>query len=543
MNINEENCALVYREFDLSFHKIIYTRLHNPGGQIDNYVQPQICGGGNGFNNNCTYSGNNKSVTLNPSFFSYSYNQAEYPVVYRPVDFARRPGFEFADSMMFVDAKWDRVYWQAKTDFFPSGSKSIFLKNIDISEPLNCWTLLPPLRLYSTDASLVHPSPGPGAPSSKTDGIFSQYALSDSSFILSFIRYPTSGSPDYNSDIHQINHNAWLSYIERWTLNSPFDDMIDMSGSLVSIGKGIYPHTAHSPVITKNQDWYFQNRIFQTTGETIKTSAWWFLKGQTDEKTIYPMLSLSDSLKNVQLSEIFMLDNNKSIGLKAFDCPEKGQFTPLDTIFSNWFRVDEMKVLGFFSIVGDTSLYRMELESSRGKIDIPVRKDYTKFLTLRKITLLNGKNNLYRIKLIKRNKDIKVWVDLLFDTKRDLAEMSNDTRDLNKSASQDNSNQQIIDLGSGGLSADMDLRIFPNPASEFIYATGELLGSENQAIIYRLYNSAGLEVFKSEGISGQPIIIPTSDLTTGAYFLKAEQKFTDDYEIKHIISKSVIIQR
>jgi len=58
-----------------------------------------------------------------------------------------------------------------------------------------------------------------------------------------------------------------------------------------------------------------------------------------------------------------------------------------------------------------------------------------------------------------------------------------------------------------------------------------------------LYNSAGLEVFKSEGISGRPIMIPTSDLTTGAYFLKAEEKNCDAYEVKHIISKSVIIQR
>lgn len=541
MEIKEDNCALVFREESISTTNIIYTRLHNPGGSIDNYV-PKIFGDtSSGYQREGYYSLDSSTVLLNTWFGQYAYN-AEFPAVYRSVEFAIRPGYKEADSLHYVGAVWDRVYWQGTLGLLTTSPKSIYMKNVDIDDTQARWWLLPPLKLYSPSDNLANASPGPGAPSSKTDGYFHEFALTDSSFLLNFVQYPLLDTLDYNADVFQINHHGWFNSIERWINGTP-DDSVFVSQSINSLGKGKYPHTTHTPVITKHDDWYIHSRIFQTTDENIITRSKLFLKGQTDEKTIYPMLSLSDSIKNAQMSEIFMVDNQKSIGLKAFDSPEPGRIKAVDTIFSDWFRVDEIKELGFYSIVGDTSLYRMELESSKGQIEIPVRKDYTKFLTSRKITLLNGKNNLYRIKLIKRNKDIKVWVDLLFDTKRDLADMSNDTRDLNKSASQENSNHQIIDLGSGGLSADMDLRIFPNPASEFIYATGELLGSENQVIVYSLYNAAGLEVFKSEGISGQPIMIPTSDLTTGAYFLKAEQKFVDDFEIKHIISKSVIIQR
>jgi WD40 repeat protein len=81
--------------------------------------------------------------------------------------------------------------------------------------------------------------------------------------------------------------------------------------------------------------------------------------------------------------------------------------------------------------------------------------------------------------------------------------------------------------------------IYPNPANEFIFVTGELLGTENQIIRYRLYNSSGIEVFTIEGLSGQPIIIPTSGLISGAYFLKVEQKIFND--IQHTITKSLMI--
>ncbi len=86
-----------------------------------------------------------------------------------------------------------------------------------------------------------------------------------------------------------------------------------------------------------------------------------------------------------------------------------------------------------------------------------------------------------------------------------------------------------------------EICVYPNPAEEYIYVTGELSTAVNQLIIYRLFDMTGTEVYKSEGISGQPIIIPTSGLSNGAYFLKAEQKDFEDE--KHTFTKTVIIQR
>lgn len=559
IDINEENCALVYNERYLNFNSIVYTRIRLNGGQVENYVPQQYCDS-DPLNRIGTYFPTNKAVIISNNYGLNGSNNYNYPVVHRPVDFARRPGFEYVDSMHYVGACWDRVYWVGDLAYNPN-HKCILQKNIDIDDNNNCWYLLPKINLYSNDISLSQPSPSSGAPSSKIDGSFSEFALADSSFVLNFISHTLSTTPTtQNSTVHQLNFNAWINYYALWAPLTPNSGQIDVSQGLSNLGNGIYPHPTMTPVITINQDWFMHNRVFQSTSNIIKTSALLFLKGNTDEKAIYPLLSISDSTSknNTLISQIYALGNSiedryKSIGLKAFEFSDKGRIKLSDTIVSDWFRINTIKELAFYTTIADTSLFTLTLEDyQNGKsLTMPLMKDFDSKMNARKITLLNGKNMLYRVKLTKKHKDVKTWVDLVLDEKKDLLDEYSElgSKDLKKGNSNViGSNHQIYDLSQGELSSNqtIDLRIYPNPADEYIYVNCELFANKSQGelIQYTLYNSSGMKVYSSINPASDPIMISTDNLTTGAYFLKAEQlQFDNILETKPTITKSIIIQR
>ncbi|MBX3043101.1 MAG: T9SS type A sorting domain-containing protein [Candidatus Kapabacteria bacterium] len=558
LNIEENECALVFKEHSEGQDRIIYSRLRIAANDsIDNYVPLQFCDT-EPFHQMCWYGHDNKTSLINFFQIPPQFN-SEYPVVYRPVDFARRPGFEVSDSLRYLGASWDRVYWQADVAGDYGFQKRILLKNIDINDNLDCWYMLPSLHLYMPFYSLNHASPGPGAPSSKKDSTFHRFALFDSSFVLNFVKHELFSEPNYNSDIYQVNFSAWLNYLERWNKEGwvPSDGEVDLHW-WSSVGQGIYPHTTHTPVITENKDWFIHNRIYQATNNEIRTSALLFLKGVQDRKTIYPMLRISDSSSVSKLSEIYSVNNKtgnrfQTLKINAFTKDKNGKIIPKESIESEWFRIDDIKELAYYTSIQDTSLFSIELERyDRGKsVKIPLNRDMQEKLNSKKITLLNGKNHLYRLKLTKKDKNVNTWVDLVFDDYRDImsefSELS--TKELGK-VNNDvvDYTHQIIDLSEKDMNNDnpIQLQIYPNPADDAFYVVSTILTEENNNTLvkYSLFNSTGEELIKFSGKPDEVLMINSSSLANGIYFLRAESPLLESsLQNNHIITKTIIIRR
>jgi len=121
MNIHEENCAVVFKEVSEGNDRIIYSRLHLVNGLIDAYVPLNFCID-TIYQKMCWYGWDNKTALINFYDLPTVKFNAEYPSIYRPAEFALRPGFEYADSMHYVGACWDRVYWQSNVTTYVNGS-------------------------------------------------------------------------------------------------------------------------------------------------------------------------------------------------------------------------------------------------------------------------------------------------------------------------------------------------------------------------------------------------------------------------------------
>ncbi|MDX9790118.1 MAG: T9SS type A sorting domain-containing protein, partial [Candidatus Kapabacteria bacterium] len=422
----------------------------------------------------------------------------------------------------------------------PNGRKIIYMKNIDMDDTQNCWYLLPELRLLTPTSSLFQPSPGPGAPSSKTDGLFSQLALADSSFVLNFVKDSIGGSPNGNSLVYHIYFHGWLNYLERWT-----EDWEPKHGEVTlqwwpKLGQGQYPHSTQTPVLTENRDWFIHNRVYQSAGDYIRTGAKMFLKGEQDKETIFPMLTISDSVNTARISEIYSLNssgyNAQRIKMAAFKTDDNDRIVPKDTITSEWFHINELREFAFFTTIFDTSLFELTLEryGQKKSVSIPMFRDDNEYLSSKKIAFLNGRNQKYRFKLIRKNEYTHTWVDLVLDDYRELgsnfAEYGN--RELAKVYTNEiNGSHQIIDLADNSFSqeAELKIQVYPNPASEFMYviATNSLTDGAEE-LNFTLYNSVGSKIKKFTGKCNDVYTLDCAELPSGIYFLKVASNLIDE---------------
>ena len=131
----EDDCALVWQENTYGLQNIIYTRLFHTGNTVTCSI-PNFDPSSTPLYTNAVPNGANNMAKIN----DVAGIMPELPIVYRPVEFAARPGNESIDRSRYNSSIWDRVYWQA-IDY--TGYKSLYLKNVDIDEYTNYWYMLP----------------------------------------------------------------------------------------------------------------------------------------------------------------------------------------------------------------------------------------------------------------------------------------------------------------------------------------------------------------------------------------------------------------
>ena len=548
----EDDCALVWQENTYGLQNIIYTRLFHTGNTVT-YSIPN-------FDTNSTplYSNAVPNTPRNMAKINdVAGTLPELPIVYRPVEFAARPGNDSLDRTRYNSSIWDRVYWQA-IDI--SGYKSLYLKNVDINEYTNCWYILPQKRIFAPGAYLAQPNVSQGCVSPNIYSNYWDLVGRDSTLVLSFIKYPNSIPTYATSTVYQIDHHLWFNHEEPDSQQyEPNKDYTTVDNYITSLGTGMYPHLARIPAVVKNDDWFLNRRVFQSTGNQIKTTAQIFLKeGVETQKTSYPLISISNmkSGKTTTISDFYLDDVSSPMIVRKtksqFADVKDGRIIYKDKIFTNWFKISEINNMNFFTTKNDSNIIKFEIErkSDGKKFNMSIKSNKSEQPSFNKLVLINGKNDLYRIVMNYDKKTCLITEELMISDPIDF--MRTDTLSDKHLSKSDVSNEQYIDLGGSEINTSNEITInaYPNPSDNAIYVSYNLplyLYTNRFNEAYKteiiLYSMNGQIITKKEAAPGEIIPLPTSDLPTGAYFLKAVFNNLNSSDYNNLQGfKTVIVQ-
>ena len=213
----------------------------------------------------------------------------------------------------------------------------------------------------------------------------------------------------------------------------------------------------------------------------------------------------------------------------------------MDTLYSDWFHVDNVGTLEYKVIFADTVFADLfiQKESNGQLINIPRPGDFENELCFMVYFLVNGGNDNYRLALIKYDSLLNYEERLYF------GEASVVDTIFAKRAIQN----RIIDLANNSSytsTEEFELIAYPNPATDIIYASAllplEILKENtNIELTYILANSIGTEIERTTASSGEIVNFKTHNLSSGAYFIKVEANTNTLKPLSK--SKSIIISR
>ena len=552
----EDDCALVWQEkYGVSMTNIIYTRLFHSGDTVT-YSIPNF-GSPNMLYRNAYPNNNSTMAKINDPAPAPGCGLPELPMVYRPVEFAARPGNESLDRSRYNSSIWDRVYWQGKSS---EDKMSIYLKNVDIDEYTNNWYMLPHKRIYSSNTNLAQPNVSQGCVSPNNYSNYWDLVGNDSTLLLTFIEY-SGTTPTYaTSKVYQIDHKLWFNQEYPDSVHyQPNKEYTTIDNYIEPLGIGMYPHLARIPAVVKNDDWFLNRRVFQGINNQIQTTSQLFLKeGVETQKTSYPLISISNikSGKTTTISDFYLDDFSSPMIVRKtksyFADVKDGRIIYNDKIFTNWFKISEINNMNFFTTKNDTNIIKFEIErkSDGKKFNMSVKSNKSEQPSFNKLVLINGKNDLYRIVMNYDKKTCLITEELMISEPIDF--MRTDTLSDKHLSKSDVSNEQYIDLGGSEINTSNEITInaYPNPSDNAIYVSYNLplyLYTNRFNEAYKteiiLYNMNGQIITKKEAAPGEVISFHTSDLPTGAYFLKAVFNNLNSSDYNNLQGfKTVIVQ-
>ena len=309
------------------------------------------------------------------------------------------------------------------------------------------------------------------------------------------------------------------------------------------------------PLVDKNSDWLLNRVIYQSDSNKINNSMKYFLaKGTSDKKYVYPFFNVieKETGNKTSFSPVYLSDIENPAEVRApkiitLISDEKGK-KALDTISSSWFRINNVKNLAFLTSNSDTNFVQIQLErkSDGKKYKIPVKYFSKDLYSFNKMMLLNGRNDFYRVIWVRHPKNTFITEELMISEPFDFmrADTSSD-KNLSKS---NLINEQFIDLSGqeANITDNIGLMVYPNPVGEVLYAAASLPAGlysysrrQPYRIRYTLSNSIGDISLIQEAAPGDVIQFSTSELPSGAYFLRAEE-FTKA-QTKLMTTKTIII--
>ncbi len=543
----ENDCALVWVEKQQlglnSLFSTHYTMLKlDVNGNIINSVPNGMLDSSQPRFASIQYNGNGSAQLNNSSIF-----KCYYPTIYRPIQYFLRPNYVFDDSVHYASATWDRVYWNLKS--YSNSDYVVHHKMLDIDKNLNKWNCLAPFSIFAYQKSLLNPNVMQGTIRPYNNGdSFYDIIGQDSSIILGIASQTGSNNIDtLHSEIWLFPHGFWnLFYYypgDEW--GNPFIEIEPNNFNnafAINRGKGIYPQLAKSPIVNKTTDWKINSQIFQAVGNDIYVTKQYFYRKNTEDEPmkIHPIMSYvgSDGVDESGIS-FFELNNFKKPNIKYMG-RKNDKYDYLDTIQTEWFRIENIEELSFISQNTKNSTAKILIERRKdGKIFELNQKIFSEAQTTKnRVHLINGKNEQYRILFAK--KDTIYQLNFSFMLAKDSELNPND--DLIDADRVGKSSitefESYVDLNNesydGDIESGIQINIYPNPADEKIYVSAylpiEYIKSnnlENNQLTLSIVNSIGGEIYNSEITAGETKAIETNTYSNGIYFVKITKSGTE----------------
>jgi hypothetical protein len=305
-------------------------------------------------------------------------------------------------------------------------------------------------------------------------------------------------------------------------------DLTDYSYAHKLDGRGRYPHLAAMPTVESNHEWNQNRRIFETGENTppkIVTSVQHFYKKFTDDNFEYPFFGYDDLKDNSSMfSAVWLSDRNRNLKrINIHPYARSGdRYVPSDTIYSDWFKLKDIRKLYYFTHgkPGNNIQMKIERKSDRKRNMIPTLFRPDRGYTNHQITFINSGDQQYRLLWYKTDTTTHYVEELIIGSLPGLNEMEWGMDNDRLAKTGVDLNEQVIDLGETEYSDPNDyLSIYPNPAEDKVFVTISKPGAGSCRI--ELISALGQVVHTGSANISSSTEINIQSLSSGLYIVRA----------------------
>ncbi len=530
---DQNDCGLAWEERNV----IYYTRLRldTNSGLTEHFLADSLRG----------------SVTMvDPARRMIKLSEACYtnrlPKVYRNID----SGGVWVGNIpvVYLFSNLDQVFWEARAD---SGAPMREIHHSMIGNgDLNLATLRGPWwvtvhrpgRLRHLELDLFQPNASQGGLQLITDHFNgSQFTVSnhaEDAVILNYIAAARNATPGSESELWHLPLplGNWTSFMGAPRQITEYEHRVRLSG------KGQQPQLAARRYLTDSLQINENRRIYeQGTQPQLAASVEYFYK-ETETPSILWGPSFFESYFGCTRRRIHLADVKKNDGPILFR-PSRGiVFDTLynpptlaapgdvedDSVFTDWFTVAQNEMLTINILGKDTSFTRLDLvkqsDGSRSRIPLTPGSDTSSAQV--KVTLLNGGNSNYRLEFYATTTSANLTQDIVFGP------LTVATTSYARAAAEQS---LVINLAEGQnaegdfRSSALRLAAWPNPADDLLsvaaWSERSLGNAADGAVTLLLVDPFGRRYGSWSVIAGTSINIPLGMLGSGAYFLRATQRY------------------
>ena len=540
MPVEENSCSLVWEGDGLDSNNIYYTRVKlDVRGNVTSSIYPERL--------DTTIAAFNSSERLGnyAVFYNFNTKYPKFPVVHKPVAYKLRDGYEYDDSIHYAGNGWDKIVFMDDTT--DQINKNIYITSVDYSDILQGENHLPFTKFTSYNGRLIHPFIAQGNVSGE-HGDFHDMVGKDSSLVITFTQKTST-----EDKVYQYNTDFWSSFLDPNTWDwTPRTLTLEQPAGvnqnyLHELGCGIYAHPATSPISYSQNDFWLTRTVFESN-KTIKgPTAKLMYKGLNYKKVATEFIGFT-SQTNDNYSSItpILLENGNYLPINYGKIKENKKLNLYDTLTTDYIKIQDIIKLGFTYYSDTNTSFKMYIQKQSDKSVTEISPKYVnKNIKINRITCINGRNDNYRFLFVKRNDDYVINKTVVIGYEDEFLNRINlFEEELYKQNAE--VNNQIINLNP-----EIDIKenklgmsVYPNPANDELYIVcylpRTLVQDLKSDLILKLFDNLGREVFTKEIKAGQIIRIPTDNLQTGSYYVKA---FQNNQTLLPAEVKNVIIER
>ncbi len=521
INTNEGECSLVWQEKnDFGKSIIYYTKLLYGSTGITNYLAPSI--------SNSTEDIQNDILRLSSNFES-----GRFPSIYRAMS-------DMGDSI--ETRQRESIVWETKTsteyiDIALMGITHWYTDTINQYDWANVYNIRKIYGYSRLFSAFHHKLSNPTLSQANSFEInkgMSPYSKPNA-FLLNFVdnwtEFSTSGKKIY----HLMIPNVAFANQDGLTIN-------DYNKTIYPVSEGMYPHLALSPYANNTTNIWKNHRIYENgtlsgNPKIVPSPAYFYPfdecpncqksiinigYGGNSPISYHKISNLKLTLPDFQSAPVSM-----QLPYVMVDTTDEYiEFTPRDTLYSEWWHLDSTAEFQYLVTFNDTNVVSLKLQklSDSSFINLPAPYLPGSGFSFMVFYLVNGSNDDYRLAMINNQPSLCDYTEDLYFADQfvvDSVYAKGTYREIKNN---------VINLNPNSLSDKLfKLVCHPNPAKDelniSVYSEQKKLVTESVSI--GIYNQQGIQIMElSSGINATTII-PISNLLTGVYFIRANLSTTE----------------